>query len=103
MYVCMYACRYNIAGTLVTGGRLVVYPELVRVFDVAREIGPSTLGLVPQLWAVLYVQTYMLCTHVLLLCGHTVCMYMCRKRPVHLSVPPPFLSFARAVDVHVAR
>ena len=48
-------CRYNIAGTLVTGGRLVVYPELVRVFDVAREIGPSTLGLVPQLWAVLYV------------------------------------------------
>ncbi len=48
------ATPYNIAGALMTGGRLVVYPELVRVFDVAAEVAPTSLGLVPQLWAVLY-------------------------------------------------
>ena len=37
-----------------TGGRLAIYRDLVRVFDVASEIAPSTLGLVPQLWAVFY-------------------------------------------------
>ena len=48
------ATPYNMAGVLVTGGRLPVYPELVRVFDVAAEVGPTAMGLVPQLWAVFY-------------------------------------------------
>ena len=36
--------------SLLNGGRVAVYEQLTRVFDVCRAVSPSALGLVPQLW-----------------------------------------------------
>ena len=48
------ATPYNIMGSLLNGGRMCVYKDLVRVFDVSSQVGPSSLGLVPQMFAILY-------------------------------------------------
>ena len=48
------ATPYNIMGTLLNGGRMSIYKDLVRVFDVCAMVGPTSLGMVPQMFAVLY-------------------------------------------------
>ena len=50
------ATPYNMCLEMLNGGRVAVYKTLTRVFDVARVVSPDSLGLVPQLWAVLYKQ-----------------------------------------------
>lgn len=50
------ATPYNLCAELLNGGRVAVYQTLTRVFEIARIISPHAIGLVPQLWAVLYKQ-----------------------------------------------
>jgi acyl-CoA synthetase (AMP-forming)/AMP-acid ligase II len=50
------ATPYNLCAEILNGGRTAVYRTLTRVFEIAKHIAPNSLGLVPQLWAVLFKQ-----------------------------------------------
>jgi len=50
------ATPYNLFISVLSGGRVAVYKTLTRVFELAKHISPSSIGLVPQLWAILYKQ-----------------------------------------------
>ena len=52
--IAVSATPINVLSVLLRGGRLAVFENLARVFAVAKEIGPSSESLVPQLWAVLF-------------------------------------------------
>lgn len=44
----------NLLAHVVNGGRVAVYADLARVFEVARAVEPTSLSLVPELWGLLY-------------------------------------------------
>jgi len=45
---------YNMMAYLMNGGRVAVFADLTETFDVCEQIGPSSLGMVPQKWNVLF-------------------------------------------------
>ena len=47
------ATPYNIMGTLLNGGRMCVYKDLVRVLTYAQRLA-QLIGMVPQMFAVLF-------------------------------------------------
>ena len=56
MSSCNAGYPHNYLSTLLNGGRVVVYEDLLAVFSVAQTVGPTSLSLVPQLWAELHAQ-----------------------------------------------
>ena len=48
------AAPYNIFGNILGGGRTVILQEGGQLFEVAPSVGPTQLGGVPQMWALLY-------------------------------------------------
>ena len=48
------ASTYNIFGNILGGGRTVILQEGGQLFEVAPSVGPTQLGGVPQMWALLY-------------------------------------------------
>eukprot|EP00927_Polykrikos_kofoidii_P044171 TRINITY_DN38212_c0_g1_i1.p1 TRINITY_DN38212_c0_g1~~TRINITY_DN38212_c0_g1_i1.p1 ORF type:complete len:1372 (-),score=235.80 TRINITY_DN38212_c0_g1_i1:163-3702(-) len=46
----------NLMATLVNGGRVAIYPDLLRIFEVAKTVEPTALALVPELWALFHRQ-----------------------------------------------